>query len=193
MEHMLLRFPPGFHLYPAIASCVVIVFSVSAPGQQKTVPSLQHSTASAEARERTALAERFATERLSVWQQRLNLQDWNISVVVSHPADLKPRTLGNIHWDSDKKTAVIRVLDPSDYKIPFDEVLKDVEFTVVHELIHLELSPVLAPLQRNDANRREEEHAVNHMADALLQLDRANRASKTSEAAPIANAIVPQK
>ena len=72
-------------------------------------------------------------------------------------------------------------------------MLKDIEFTVVHELIHLELSPVLSALQRNDANRREEEHAVNHMAEALLELDRANRAAKASEAAPIANAPVPQK
>jgi hypothetical protein len=124
--------------------------------------------------ERTVLAERFAIERLSVWQKRLNLQDWNISVVVSRATELKPKTLGNIHWDSDKKTAVLRVLDPADYKLPQNEMLQDIEFTVVHELIHLELSPVLSPLQRNDANRREEEHAVNHMADALLKLDRDN-------------------
>jgi len=32
---------------------------------------------------------------------------------------------------------------------------------------------VLAPLQRSDENRRDEEHAVNHMAQALLDLDRA--------------------
>ncbi len=135
--------------------------------------------------ERTALAEQFATERLAVWQQRLELQDWNISVVVSHPADLKPRTLGNIHWDAEKKTAIIRVLDPADYKqMSFDGILKDIEFTVVHELIHLELSPVLAPLQRSDANRREEEHAVNHMADALLKLDRATHASRSAETTP---------
>jgi len=29
---------------------------------------------------------------------------------------------------------------------------------VVHELIHLELAPVLSQLSRNEANRREEEH-----------------------------------
>jgi hypothetical protein len=160
-----------------------ITFTGFAPAQEKT-----HSNPTAEARERTAVAEKFATERLTIWQQRLNLEDWNISVVVAHTADLKPRTLGNIHWDADKKTAVIRVLDPADYKIPFDDVLKDIEFTVVHELIHLELQPVLSPLQRNDANRREEEHAVNHMADALLKLDRANQAAKTPTASATAQA-----
>jgi hypothetical protein len=171
---MLLRSASGF-LPCCFAAVFCIIFTGLAPAQQKT-----QSNSTAEAQERTALAEKFATERLAIWRQRLDLEDWNISVVLSHPSDLKPRTLGNIHWDNDKKTAVIRVLDPSDYKMSFDDILKDIEFTVVHELIHLELSPVLSPLQRNDANRREEEHAVNHMADALLKLDRASRSAKAS-------------
>lgn len=122
--------------------------------------------------ERTALTQSFANEKLWVWQKRLNLQDWNIAVEMTRASGLKPKTLGNIHWDLDKKTAVIRVLDPADYHMSFQDMLNDMEFTVVHELIHLELSPVLSPLSRSDANRHEEEHAVNQMADALLKLDR---------------------
>lgn len=122
--------------------------------------------------ERTLLAEGFAAEKLWGWQKRLNLQTWDISVVVSRATELKPNSLGNIRWDRDKKTAVLRVLDPADYRIPFDAVLRDIEYTVVHELIHLEIAPVLSDLQRTDANRMEEEHAVNHMADALLNLNR---------------------
>ena len=110
--------------------------------------------------ERSLLAESFASERLWVWQKRLNLQGWDISVVVSRHGELKPKTLGNIRWDRDKKTAVIRILDPADYHLPFDAMLRDIEFTVVHELIHLEMAPVLSDLQRTDANRVEEEHAV---------------------------------
>jgi hypothetical protein len=121
--------------------------------------------------ERALLAQSFAAEKLWMWQKRLNLEDWNITLAVARSTELKPKTLGNIHWDSDKKTAVIHVLDPADYTLPFEAMLKDMEFTVVHELIHLELSPVLAPLQRSDENRRDEEHAVNHMAQALLDLD----------------------
>lgn len=107
-----------------------------------------------------------------MWQKRLNLADWNVTVVMSRATELKPKTLGNIHWDLDKKTAVIRVLDPADYRMPFQDMLKDMEFTVVHELIHLNFAPVVSDFQRSDANRREEEHAVNHMADALLKMDR---------------------
>jgi hypothetical protein len=118
--------------------------------------------------ERAEFAFSYVNERLAVWQQRLNLQDWKISIVMARQGELKPKTLGNIHWESDKKTAVIRVLDASDYKMPFREMLDDMEFTVVHELIHLELSS----LPRSDASRREEEHAVNQITDALLKLDR---------------------
>ncbi|MGA7240152.1 MAG: hypothetical protein WBY44_31000 [Bryobacteraceae bacterium] len=146
----------GFLLVPATLS-----FAQDAPGQEMTP------------RERTLMAQSYSTEKLCAWQKRLNLSDWKISVMVVRTSDLKPKTLGNIHWDGTKKTAVIRVLDPADYKLPPQAMLDDMEFTVVHELIHLELSPVLTPLQRNDANRMEEEHAVNHMAQALLDLERA--------------------
>jgi hypothetical protein len=164
MEHMFRRFSPGLPKYLSLA--LLAVFSCASFAQ----------TPAESAHERSVAVERYASERLSVWQKRLNLQDWNIGLVVARATDLKPKTLGNIHWDTDKKTAILRVLDPADYKLGFNEMLQDIEFTVVHELIHLELSPVLSPLQRNDANRREEEHAVNHMADALLKLDRASRA-----------------
>jgi hypothetical protein len=133
------------------------------------LPAQQVSTS---AHERSLLAESFAREKLSVWQKRLKLQDWNVALEVVRSTELRPKTLGNIHWDTDKKTAVIRVLDPADYSLPFHEMLDDMEFTVVHELIHLEIAPVLSHFTRSDADRIEEEHAVNYMADALLRLDR---------------------
>jgi hypothetical protein len=118
--------------------------------------------------ERTRMAETFLQERLSVWQERLSLKNWTIYIVISRPDGLRNGTLGNIRWDMDKRTAVIRVLDPADYKTPFRTTLKDMEFTVVHELIHLEF----ASLPRSEESRSEEEHAVNHVAEALLKLDR---------------------
>src|SRR3954452_17660543 len=145
MEHMLRS--PCLGLFRFLPMVLVLSLTGNTLAQAPaSTPETQH--------ERSALAERYAVERLSVWQRRLNLQDWNITLVVSRATELKPKTLGNIHWDTEKKTATLRVLDPLDYKLPFDEILQDLEFTVVHELIHLELSPVLSPLQRSDANRR---------------------------------------
>src|SRR3954468_24599353 len=133
MKHMLWRFFPGLS-----GILLPLVFSLGFSGTSFAQPAAHTATASP--RERTVLAETFTAERLWVWQKRLNLQDWNISVVLSRTGELKPKTLGNIHWDADKKAAVIRVRDPADYKLPFHDMLKDMEFTVVHELIHLELS-----------------------------------------------------
>jgi len=163
IEHMLLGcFAPRF-----TGLLLPVLLLVTSSG---TLPA--DSIGDERARERTMLASSFTNEKLWFWQKRLNLQDWNISVAVVRSNELKPKTLGNIHWDSDRKTAVIRVLDPAEYQMPFQDMLDDMEFTVVHELIHLELSPVLSQFSRNEANRREEEHAVNHMADALLKLER---------------------
>jgi hypothetical protein len=82
--------------------------------------------------ERSLCAGTFAEEKLWYWQRRLNLQEWNISIVIARASELKPRTLGNIHWDTPKKTAVIRVLDPADYELAPAAMFEDMEFTVVH-------------------------------------------------------------
>jgi hypothetical protein len=132
---------------------------------------LPAQSASTSTHERSLLAEKFAREKLSVWQKRLNLQDWDITLEVVRSFRLNAKTMGNIRWDPEKKTAVIRVLDPADYRLPFHEMLDDMEFTVVHELIHLEIAPVLSHFTRSDADCSKEEHAVNHMTDALLHLD----------------------
>jgi hypothetical protein len=161
MKHMMGRSSSGLFLLMVASVLGCVATAAAQPAANEISP-----------RERTALAESYVTERLWVWQKRLNLQDWRISVIMSRATELKPRTLGNIHWDLEKKSAVIRVLDPADYKLPQREMLQDMEFTVVHELIHLGLAPVLADLQRSDANRRDEEHTVNSMAEALLRLDR---------------------
>jgi hypothetical protein len=133
----------------------------------------QVSTGAAGAHERTLFVESFTAEKLWKWQQRLNLQSWNITVATARANELKAKTMGSIHWDPDNKTAVIQVLDPTDYTLPFEAMLQDLEFTIVHELVHLELSPAMPSLPRTEENRRDEEHAVNYMAQALIDLDHA--------------------
>src|SRR3954464_14247021 len=92
--------------------------------------SAQTPTICSPADERSLSAGTFANEKLWYWQRRLNLQEWTISVLIARATDLKPRTLGNIHWDTDKKIAVIRVLDPADYQLSVPDMLDDIEFTV---------------------------------------------------------------
>jgi hypothetical protein len=118
--------------------------------------------------ETSELAQQHVTQRLAYWQHRLKLEDWRISVAPARQSQLKPRTLGAIRWDKGKKTAEIWVLDAADYRLPFAAMLDDMELTIVHELVHLQL----ASLPRSEASRSTEEHAVNGIADALLDLDR---------------------
>jgi hypothetical protein len=112
--------------------------------------------------------ERFVAEKLFAWQHRLQLDRWTITPVLTRRDALKPKTLGGIRWDKKKMSAVISLLDPADYRLPFEEMLDDLEFTIVHELVHLEL----AALPRSEASRGSEEIAVNQLTEALLSLER---------------------
>jgi len=163
---------------PCVPACVLAFVLV--------VPSASSSPLSDESKagEPEAVADRFVHERLATWQKRLQLQEWTISLVISHPSDLRQGTLGNIRWDADKKTARIRVLSVSDYKgSSLSTALQDMEFTIVHELIHLEFSPVTRSEQNRSAESRSaEEEAVNRLANTLLGLDRMN---SNSPAMPI--------
>ena len=109
---------------------------------------------------------KFVNDALHVWQERMNLKDWKIRVELVRADKLEPRTLGNVHWDTDTKSATIGVLSPLDYQLPYNAMLADMEVTVVHELVHIEL----ASLPRSEASRGTEEHAVNEISAALLNL-----------------------
>jgi hypothetical protein len=106
--------------------------------------------------------------RLAFWQAKLDLAGWKISATPTRRSDLKAKTLGGIRWDKGKKTAQMAVMDAADYTIPCNEMLADMEFTIVHELVHLEL----ASLPKSEASRSNEEYAVNRLAEALLKLHR---------------------
>ncbi len=135
---------------------------------------------------RGPLAEKYLRGRLAIWQKRLKLQDWTITLVMSHPGDLRPGTLGNNHWDVETKTARIRVLDASDYQMPFRATVKDMEFTLVHELTHLELSALTHNFKsRSEESVGEEETAVNNLSDAMLQLDHEDELARLRDAAAV--------
>jgi hypothetical protein len=142
----------------ALLFCISSVFAVaSEPGISP--PARQ---------DREATAQRFVEQALRTWQHRLNLRDWDIRVQLVRPNALEPKTLGNIHWDTNTRQATIDVLSSHDYNLPLQDMLSDMEFTVVHELVHLHL----AVLPRSTATERKEEYVVNQLARALLNLSR---------------------
>src|SRR5580658_88625 len=79
-------------------------------------------TSASEAPRPNAQVQQFMDDKVAMWRQRLKLEDWQISAAMIRRSDLAPQTLGGIHWDKSKKTAVIWVLDPSDYRLPLREM-----------------------------------------------------------------------
>lgn len=123
---------------------------------------------SAEVKTRALISDSQVSGWVRVWQKRLHLEDWKIDVRIVRPDDLKPETLGNLKWNSSNRKAIIKVLNPLDYEMPAAEVPEDIEYTVVHELIHLQLSSLPRDATRKDI----EEQVVNRIADALMLLER---------------------
>jgi len=117
---------------------------------------------------------------LRVWQTRLALDDWKIEARIVRQTDLNPDTLGNLKWNSLHHTATIKVLDPRDYDMPAEQIPQDMERTVVHELVHLELSVL-----PRDGSPKVEERVVNRMTEALLSLDRGENYAARVAAGPV--------
>lgn len=145
---------------PRFVCLIAMGFLTSAWGETETA-----------ATDTAQIAQKFIGEKLAVWQQRLKLDDWRISASFVHRADLPPKTMGGIRWDRNKKTAEIWVLDASEYRLPVKAMLDDMELTLVHELVHLDLTS----LPRGQASRGSEERAVEGIAQAMLGLERGNR------------------
>ena len=149
-------------IYPGFAALLFTSLTAIAFGAE-SIPSPVST-----AQDRETYAQKFVNQKLHTWQERLNLKGWKVRAKLVRPDQLEPRTLGNIHWDLDTKEATIGVLSTYDYKLPYSEVLGDMELTLVHELVHLQL----ASLPRSDASQRDEEQAVNELSNALLKLSK---------------------
>lgn len=102
------------------------------------------------------------TGQMKGWQRRLGLEDWDLRLQVVRESQLDRNAWGAAEWDDIRKTGVIRVLDPRDYNLKGFEMKLDMECTIVHELVHIQV----APLDARDADVREE--VVNRLMTALL-------------------------
>ena len=101
-------------------------------------------------------------DQMKSWQKRLGLDDWNLSLQVVRQTAINPNAWGSSHWDARAKTATIQVLDPRDYNLKGTDLRLDMECTIVHELVHIQVSP----LDARDVHVRED--VVNKIMAALL-------------------------
>ena len=90
------------------------------------------------------------------------MEDWHLTLRLVRQKDLDKNTWGNAEWDAHEKTGTISVLDPVDYNLKGGDLKLDMECTIVHELVHIQIGPFDAP------NENMREDVVNRIMTALL-------------------------
>lgn len=102
------------------------------------------------------------------WQKRLRLQDWIVKCKIVRQRDMDDEEAAaecNPHLK--KKVAAIRIRDPID--MPEKMIIEqDMEWDLVHELVHLHLQP----LNTEDADLVAIEQAVECLAHSFIMLYR---------------------
>ena len=100
--------------------------------------------------------------QMRTWQKRLGLDDWSFTLRVVRQSEIDRNSWGSSEWDPTGKTGVVMVLDPRDYNLKGGDLKLDMECTIVHELVHIQVSPLAAP------NEHVREEVVNKIMTALL-------------------------
>lgn len=114
--------------------------------------------------------------KCSEWQKILRLQDWIINVGIRRERDFVTEGLAEILPCLPKRMATIRILDPIDYPENLSEP-QDMELSLVHELLHIHLFPLL--VDREDEMRQvAEEQAIEAISRGLVALKRGGEGYK---------------
>jgi hypothetical protein len=152
-------------LYCLMAGAVAVYPESSITGASRTT---EYTKAPAINQEPPLLTEEMINGWVKVWSRRLALGEWKIESKIVRLAQLPRGTVANIHWSLPRRTATIKVLDPVDSTLPRNEIVRDTELSVVHELVHLSLAKL--PLDSNDTEL--EEQVVKRISAALIALDK---------------------
>lgn len=113
--------------------------------------------------------------RLAFWQQTLRLQDWRIDIGHKRMAQFEiPGRSGELHVYSHTKVAVINILHPEDYAAltPQPRLPHDMEWTLVHELMHLSMHHCTLKYDTGSLQEMLEEQAVNALTAGFISFIR---------------------
>lgn len=110
-----------------------------------------------------------AQARCGYWQTVLRLQDWDVRVTFCRRHDLK-HGVARAEIDIYRR-AHVRILDPIDQNPEDWPVDRDVEVSLVHELLHLQFYDVAKPKEDTPEDVALE-RGIEATARALVQLSR---------------------
>lgn len=83
--------------------------------------------------------EKRLNELLRKWQKRLGLLDWDIEIRIRH--NMPAESEAQINYRFNRRQAVIEVLHPDSYAELGISWGQDIEYALVHELLHLWFAP----------------------------------------------------
>jgi hypothetical protein len=101
------------------------------------------------------------------WQRQLRLEDWDLQLHVNVRPEMLDGATGQCRTNLVLRAAKIFIADPSLLDLEDLEVMRDVEVTLVHELLHV----ALADVKDHSAG----EPAIERIARALVFLHRGIR------------------
>lgn len=114
-----------------------------------------------------------AEARVAIWQSRFRLTDWDITVEIVRQSGFQQNgfLLGEMETMPSKAIAVIRLLDPIDFRADLGFIDKhDHELTIIHELLHVRLSGVRGRKNRESCVQAEE-RAVHALSTVCAMFD----------------------
>lgn len=119
------------------------------------------------------ISQKHLDRMAAYWQHALALDDWEISVVAIKTSDMPDGSAGLGKWDNDLHRGTILVIRPEDYAktpgLPKEQkaVERDIEDTVVHELVHLRIQEFAGA--DADHAKMAEEYTVVRLTNTLLR------------------------
>jgi len=121
-------------------------------------------------------SQKVLQEICDYWQEKLNLQQWQIKIELAKPEKMKgdDHKVSNGHnaYTLDVLGSFIQIM-PEKFHKEYEWLPVDMEQVVVHELLHL----VFAPFCHHEADgskqmRSFEEQAIQTLSRTLVKLDR---------------------
>lgn len=114
-------------------------------------------------------------EVLRFWQEKLRLTNWDITIRFCRYYELEENVFGMNEFDGASMLSQIYIRHPLDHNVgdSFGKRQKeDIEFTVVHELLHLTTSDWASLRDNGLADGLPIEVCINNMSRTLLSLHR---------------------
>jgi hypothetical protein len=120
-----------------------------------------------------------AQARCAYWQKVLRLQDWDVEVRIVRQRDMAHGGAAELRTSSPYRAAVLTLRDPIDFKPSesiYDGRMRDMEDSIVHELLHLHTRdlnlPVAAPDDESTPIEVAHERCIDAISAAMITLER---------------------